>query len=61
MLFKPERLILAVKAAVLGKFTESAVSLLSQEAVEITVDTEISAAFGVAIESMKNAIGEFAF
>ena len=59
-MFKPDRLILTGKAVMLESFTESALSLLKREKVEITVDSEISAAFGAAVESMKLAIREFA-
>ena len=60
-LFKPQRLVLTGKAVKLDSFTESALSLLKEEKVEIIVDSDISAAFGAAVESMKSAIREFEF
>ena len=59
ILFKPRRIILTGKATLLSAFTESAVSLLRDENVDITVDSDISAAYGAAVESVKSAIKTF--
>ena len=58
-LFKPQRLILTGKAVKYQAFVESAVSLLTDVNMNITVDPEVSAAYGVAVESMKSAIRSF--
>ena len=58
-LLKPQRLILTGKATVLDSFTENALSLLREENVDIVVDSKISAAYGVAVESAKSAIRSF--
>lgn len=58
-IFKPQRLILTGIATRLDIFTETAVSLLRREGVEITVDPEISAAYGAAVESAKSAVKAF--
>ena len=58
-LLKPQRLILTGNATRLDRFTESAISLLREESVDIVVDPEISAAYGAAVESAKSAIRSF--
>jgi predicted NBD/HSP70 family sugar kinase len=58
-LLKPQRLILTGKAIRLDRFTESAISLLREESVDIVVAPEISAAYGAAVESAKSAIRSF--
>lgn len=59
VLFKPQRLFLTGKATYLERYTESAVSLLKDEPIEITVAPELSAAYGAAVESAKSAIRSF--
>ena len=58
-LLKPQRLILTGKATNFRRFTESAVSLLREENVDIVIDPEISAAHGAAVESVRSAILSF--
>ena len=58
-LLKPQRLILTGNATRLDCFTESAISLLREENVDIVIDSEISAAYGAAVESAKSAIRSF--
>ena len=59
VLFKPERIILTGKATGLTAYTDSAISLLEDEPVEIVISPEISAAYGAAVESAKSAIRSF--
>lgn len=59
ILFKPQRLILTGKAALLSPFTDCALARLRNEELEITVDPELSAAYGAAVESMRSAIQAF--
>ena len=58
-MFKPERLILTGNATEFERFTESALSLLREENVDIVVDPKISAAYGAAVESLRSAIRSF--
>ena len=60
-LFKPQRIIITGKASRLECFTESSISILKGEDVEVTVDPDNSAAYGAAVESIKSAIKDFVF
>ena len=59
VLFHPKKLILTGKATALKAFSENALSLFKDEDVKITVNPEISAAYGAAVESMKSAIKSY--
>lgn len=58
-LFRPEKVILTGKAVRLAPFIEQAVSALAEEGVDVSIDPDISAAYGAAVESMKSAIKSF--
>lgn len=58
-LFKPKRLILTGKAAGLACFADGALSLVRGEDTEITINPEISAAYGAAVESLRSAVKAF--
>lgn len=59
VIFRPKKLILTGKATSFKAFTENALSLFKNENVNITVNPEISAAYGAAVESMKSAIKSY--
>ena len=58
-LFKPQRIVLTGEATKYDRFIESATSLLRGEDLKITIDPNISAAYGAAVESMKSAIKSY--
>ena len=59
VIFRPQKMILTGKATKLVPFTQSATSLLSGQNVQITIDPDISAAYGAAVEAMKSAIRNY--